>query len=204
MPALGNSIARPVLFFGDSLVAGVGDSSGVGWVGRVTLASARRGVAVASYNLGVRGDTCEQVASRWRWEAVARLDVESGGRIVLSCGASDALAGVELDRSRAAVIGVLSTAAALGLPVLMVGPAPVRDLAANQRIRALSQAFAQVCAQASVPFIGVFDTVRRSRLWLEDLRCGDGVHPSGEGHQALADVVFSRGWSAWLRASETR
>jgi hypothetical protein len=44
---------RRILFFGDSLVAGVGDPSGDGWVGRVVAASCAAGLPVTAYNLGV-------------------------------------------------------------------------------------------------------------------------------------------------------
>lgn len=48
---------RRVLFFGDSLVAGVRDPAGKGWVGRVVAASFAEGLALTAYNLGVRGET---------------------------------------------------------------------------------------------------------------------------------------------------
>jgi hypothetical protein len=59
-----------LLFFGDSLVAGVGDPTGAGWVGRVVAASFTSGLGLTAYNLGIRGETSEQIASRWRVEAL--------------------------------------------------------------------------------------------------------------------------------------
>src|SRR4029077_13817605 len=43
---------RRVLFFGASLVAGVGDPAGLGWVGRVVAASFALDVPLTAYNLG--------------------------------------------------------------------------------------------------------------------------------------------------------
>ena len=37
----------------------------LGWVGRVVAASFAAGTPVTAYNLGVRGETSVQVASRW-------------------------------------------------------------------------------------------------------------------------------------------
>ena len=43
---------RRVLFFGDSIVAGVGDPEGRGWVGRVVAASFASGLPLTAYPLG--------------------------------------------------------------------------------------------------------------------------------------------------------
>src|SRR5208282_2039603 len=44
---------RRVLFFGDSLVAGVGGPAGGGWVARVVIEAFRSGVPLTAYNLGI-------------------------------------------------------------------------------------------------------------------------------------------------------
>jgi lysophospholipase L1-like esterase len=71
---------RRLLFFGDSLVAGVGDPTGAGWVGRVVATSFASGLGLTAYNLGIRGETSEQIASRWRTEALPRLLAGAAGR----------------------------------------------------------------------------------------------------------------------------
>jgi len=66
-------VDQRVLFFGDSHAAGIGDPEGKGWVGRVVAESFRLGHPLMAYNLGVRGETSEQVAARWHAEALPRL-----------------------------------------------------------------------------------------------------------------------------------
>jgi acyl-CoA thioesterase-1 len=63
------SAPRRALFLGDSLVAGIGDSAGGGWVARVVGACHEQGMPVTAYNLGIRRETSLQVAARWRAEA---------------------------------------------------------------------------------------------------------------------------------------
>jgi acyl-CoA thioesterase I len=138
---------RRVLFVGDSLVAGVGDPAGMGWVGRVVAASFGLRLPLTAYNLGVRGETSKQVAARWRTEALPRLTPGSDAGIVLSFGANDTTIEdgrlrVEPERSCAALADILGEATVLGLPVLVVGPAPVDNAEQNERIRNLSVAFA--------------------------------------------------------------
>jgi acyl-CoA thioesterase I len=198
-----------VLFFGDSLVAGVGDPAGMGWVGRVVAASFALGLPLTAYNLGVRGETSEQVAARWRTEALPRLTPGSDGGIVLSFGANDTTAEdgrvrVEPERSCAALAGILREAAGLGLPVLVVGPAPVDNAEQNERIRNLSAAFAHVCRQAGIVFVSVVEALLASQLWLGEVATSDGAHPAADGYQALSDCVIAGGWADWLRGSEGR
>jgi acyl-CoA thioesterase I len=198
------AVDRRVLFFGDSLVAGVGDPTGGGWVGRVVAASFGLGVPLTAYNLGVRGETSEQVAARWRAEALPRLTPGSDARVVLSFGANDTTVEdgclrVEPARSCGALADMLGEAVSLGLSVLMVGPAPVDDPEQNERIRRLSVAFADVCCGAGVAFVSVVEPLLASQVWMREVAAGDGAHPAAEGYEALSDRVIAAGWADWLR-----
>ena len=119
-------IDRRVLFVGDSLVAGVGDPSGGGWVGRVVAASFASGVPVTAYNLGVRGETSVQVASRWRHETRPRLVPGADTGVVTSFGANDTtIEGgqrcVQDDRSCGALADILDRAETIGTPTARCG-----------------------------------------------------------------------------------
>ena len=194
-----------VLFFGDSHVAGVGDPSGLGWVGRVVAASHAARMPLTAYNLGVRGETSVQVASRWRQETRARLSPGADTRIVVSFGANDTTIEdgaqrVEDDRSRDALGEMLERARAIGLPALVVGPAPVDDAEQNRRIQDLSVAFREICASRAAPFLGVAEPLLASSVWSKQVASGDGAHPGAAGYQALAELVLSGGWLDWLRS----
>lgn len=196
---------RRVLFFGDSLVAGVGDALGLGWVGRVAAASFAAGMPVTAYNLGVRGETSVQVGSRWRQETGPRLLPGVDARIVVSFGANDTTIEsgqlrVEVDRSRDALASILDRAETIGLSVLVVGPAPVEDAEQNDRIHSLSDSFASVCADRSVPFVSVIEPLLASPIWMDHVAAGDGAHPGAAGYDALADHVLASGWLDWLCA----
>jgi acyl-CoA thioesterase I len=197
---------RRVLYFGDSHVAGVGDPAGMGWVGRVVASSFQQGLPLTAYNLGVRGETSAQVAARWRAEALPRLTPGSDARVVLSFGANDTTIEnghirVEPERSCAVLAGMLREAAALGLPVFGLGPAPVDDPEQNERIRSLSGAFAEVCRGPGVPFVSVVELLLASPVWMQEVAAGDGAHPSTAGYEILAGCVIDAGWADWLRGA---
>src|SRR5579875_2085890 len=108
-------VDRRVLFFGDSHVLGIGDPTGVGWVGRVALASFDAGLPVTAYNLGVRGETSVDVASRWWRETSPRLLAAADTKVVLSFGINDTTSEhgqtrVAADESCDALAGILAGA----------------------------------------------------------------------------------------------
>lgn len=77
-----------VCLVGDSFVAGVGDPDHLGWVGRVAARSHGAGRPLTAYALGVRRQTSQDVADRWRAECTPRLPDGCDGRVVVAAGAA--------------------------------------------------------------------------------------------------------------------
>jgi acyl-CoA thioesterase I len=175
----------------------------------VVAASSAAGTTLTAYNLGVRGDTSVQVAARWRQETRGRLLPGAETRIVMSFGANDTtiedgVQRVEAERSCGALRDILGRASAIGLPALVVGPAPVDEAEQNRRIQSLSVAFGELCAARGVPFIGVIESLLGSDVWSEQVASGDGAHPGAAGYEALAELVLVGGWLEWLRSGSAR
>ncbi len=195
---------RRVLFFGDSFVAGAGDPTGLGWVGRVVAASHEAGLPLTPYNLGVRGDTSAEVAARYQAEEAARTQNPAAGYgVVLACGANDM---TEVDKRLRVPPGVavrtlnrlLEEAEASGHSVFLVGPPPVGDREQDERIRELSNQLAHVAAHRSVPFVEAAKPLSGHDGWRSEAAANDGSHPGAAGYAALADLVLTGGWIDWL------
>lgn len=195
---------RRLLFVGDSWVAGVGDPSGLGWVGRAVHAAYSAGVPLTAYNLGVRSETSVEIAERWRSEALPRLAPRGDNRAVFSFGADD----TELQSGRTRVppgesaqaLGAcLATAQAMGIAAFVVGPGPVGDGKRLERIQRLAHAFRHVCAEFDVPFVRVDHRLVHSTRWVVETATGDGVHPADGGYAELARLVCQAGFTYWLR-----
>jgi acyl-CoA thioesterase I len=91
---------------GDSFVAGVGDTSGLGWVGRLAGATAHEGIALTTYNLGVRRETTPDVAARAADEVRPRLAGVAEPRVVLATGVNDTV--VENGTQRVSTVETLA------------------------------------------------------------------------------------------------
>ncbi|RZU31344.1 GDSL-type esterase/lipase family protein [Blastococcus saxobsidens] len=192
-----------ICFVGDSYVAGVGDPEHLGWVGRLAAASARDGLPLTSYVLGVRRQTTADVADRWATECRPRL---AGGpwepRVVLSTGVNDTTDAdgaprLTPQRSVAAFIEVLTGAAAARWPLLVVGPPAVADDAQNERTAAVDASFAGVCAARGVPYVPVLPALAADPTWRAEVAAGDGAHPGAAGYALLADLVRPH-WQSWI------
>ncbi|EIV92078.1 GNAT family N-acetyltransferase [Frankia sp. QA3] len=190
-----------VCFLGDSFTAGVGDPTHLGWVGRLAARAENRGLHLTAYNLGIRMDTSAEIRARWKHECLLRLPEASEARLVLSFGVNDMTQDgqglrVPPDRSVANLTALLAEALPV-LPVLMVGPPPSGDPGRDERVAALNEQYAGVCAANDVPYVNVFAALQEQPSWQQGIADGDGAHPAAAGYEQLTNLVFDPWWR-WL------
>jgi lysophospholipase L1-like esterase len=193
---------------GDSIVQGIGDETCAGWPARLAAAETARGHVVTVYNLGIRGDTSDRIARRWRAEVEMRARQPYPFALVFASTYNDTEAddpnrpGLAHDESVALMARTIAQVKShyrllwLGAATL-VGP----PLARAARNEALNVAFAAKAAELGVPFLDVRARLRAEKsperlTWERTVRAGgDGHHPTGEGYQLIADLVGA--WPAW-------
>ena len=190
-----------ICFIGDSFVNGIGDSTLLGWVGRVCAAARRRGCDITCYNLGIRGDTSGDIAARWQEESARRLPAGVDGRLVFSFGANDCASEngnprVPPERALENARAILD-AARTRHPTLMLGPAPLALGDADRRIADLSRGLASLCSELGLPYLDLATPLAAMDLWRIETTCGDGAHPGAAGYALIADLV--EGWEPWRR-----
>ena len=195
---------RRILFFGDSFVAGVGDPTGLGWVGRVVAASHDAGQPITAYDLGIRGDTSADVAARFAAEMHARTrNAEARYGVVLSIGANDMIVHDNLlrvppGRSIGELNRLIDLTQAGGHGVFVVGPPPVGEPDEDERIRELSNQFAHVATHRALPYVETARVLSAHAAWRGEAAANDGSHPGAGGYAKVAELVLAGGWGAWL------
>lgn len=190
-----------ICFFGDSFTNGTGDDECLGWVGRVCAEKRREGIDLTAYNLGIRGNTSEDVMRRWKGEACARVAKGENSALIFSFGTNDC-AKADDGRSRLAQNDRLKNARSILVDApklhqtLFIGPLPIADdPIANKRIADLSRQMGVFARTHKVPYLELYPTFAESSVWAQECAAGDGVHPNSGGYAAVADMVAK--WDAW-------
>jgi lysophospholipase L1-like esterase len=191
-----------IVFIGASLVAGVGDPKGQGWVSRVVGRTHSADLELTAYNLGVRGDTTADVLGRWKDECEPRWRGRAEKRLVVSVGGNDAATGVTLARHRLNLANILDDAASAGIGTFVVSPPPGDDEELNAKLDVLVEAQADVCSRRGVPFVDCFRPLLGHEQWQSDLAASRVPHHPGQaGYGLIAWLVLHNGWYDWLQIS---
>jgi acyl-CoA thioesterase-1 len=191
-----------IVFVGASLVAGVGDPKGQGWVSRVVGRTHHSDLELTAYNLGVRGDTTADVLARWKDECAPRWRGRAEKRLVVSVGGNDAATGVTLARHRLNLANILDDAASAGIGTFVVSPPPGDDEELNAKLDVLVEAQADVCSRRGVPFVDCFRPLLGHEQWQSDLAASRVPHHPGQaGYGLIAWLVLHNGWYDWLQIS---
>lgn len=181
----------PLCVIGDSMVAGLGDTTGKGWTGRLVEAATARGLLLHVSNLGVRGDTSRMIVDRWD-EVNRRLVAWPGTAVVCEFGVNDVMErdGVQrVDESETlAALRAMVDRAPLGR-LLIVGPPPMAWPEVNERTAARSVAIGRLCTELDIPFVPTFDALARNSVWANSVADSDGAHPDFGGWEEFTAVV---------------
>src|SRR5262245_55049247 len=93
-------LTATVHFFGDSFVAGFGDPSGLGWVGRVSAHAVEERTPFRAVNHGVPGATSRECVARWlRATDDPRNAQLPDTKVVFSFGTNDVIVGLTAEES---------------------------------------------------------------------------------------------------------
>lgn len=199
-----------ILCFGASIVQGYMDPVG-GWTQRLRrvldakYTTTYRDVVLPShdvFNLGISGDTTAGLLQRIEQEIIPRK-LDEIAAIIISIGVNDSV--FELGTSRFTstpeeyqknLMNIFSIAHKHTDQVLFLGLTPCDELKtqpiawsdsqesySNERIRLFNAVAQTACEAAGVTFVELFSLI------ITDL-IADGIHPTGDGHQLIAEQVL--------------
>jgi len=206
-----NMLYDRIYFFGDSITLGCDDSCSLGWPGRACLGLTRNGRKIAVYNLGINGDTSEDIDVRWYNELTSRKR-GSTGLLVFAFGFNDAACKnsdqpqVELEQSINTARKIMAKAQMIS-KVLWIGPTPLdeavnpldapneRWFMYNKKIEEYDLAYAKLANEMKIDYLSLYQQYLVSPRYQAALLAGDKVHPDDDGYAMIAQSVTH--WKAW-------
>lgn len=209
-----------LVFLGDSITVGDGDTAAMGWPARLCARTAPRPRLTQCYNLGIGGDRVSDVAARAVDELAVRLEGRTGCGVVLMIGVNDAiLAASSADHAplieaevKAHLHAILGATKPHG-PVLVIQPAPVTPSFAHwgggtgadvmAHVARINAWTLEIAETAGVPCVPLTDALSADPGFTAALGAGDELHPTDEGYDIIAaHIARSPFWSAFLEAVE--
>ena len=173
--------ARVIVTFGDSLTAGYGVTPAQAYPGRLHARLAAEGYRYRMVNAGVSGDTTAGGLRRVDWALSVKPSIA-----IVALGANDGLRGqstVEMERNLERIVERFQSG---GARVLLAGMRLPQNYG-GRYAGEFERAFAQAASRRGVvlmPFLleGVGGE--------PSLNLPDGIHPTAEGHQIIADRLW--------------
>lgn len=173
-----------VLFLGTSLTAGYGLPAGEAFPALVQERVDAAGLDYRTVNAGVSGDTSAGGLRRIDWLLRQPVAV-----LVLELGANDMLRGLDVDALEQNLRGILDRTRAARPDVRFVVAGmrapPNFGVGYGRRFAAVFSDLARGYDAVLIPFVlqGVAGVAR--------LNQADGIHPTSEGHQRIAAIVWN-------------
>ncbi|HEY9005222.1 MAG TPA: arylesterase [Ohtaekwangia sp.] len=178
----GNS-TKTILFYGDSLTAGLGVSPEEAFPALVEKKIKQQGKPCKVINAGLSGETSAGGVSRLEWVLRQPVDI-----FVLELGANDGLRGLPLDQTQKNLQQIIDKVKAkypkakIVLAGMMVPPNLGPDYTA--KFKKMYPDLARKNSITLIPFL--LQDVAGS----EKLNQADGIHPNVAGHKIVAENVY--------------
>ena len=194
-----------ILVFGGSIIYGAWDKEG-GWVSRLRRFIDKKNLSDAEdyycliYNLGVDGNTSENLLERFEFETKQRLH-EKESVFIFSIGANDALFDlsrkshlVSLEKYEENIKKLIFLAKKFSSKIIFLGIAAVDESKTmpvswddnlfykNEYIIKYNKILKSVCEENKVAFVEISNV-------LTSIDLEDGLHPNSAGHQKIFEIV---------------
>lgn len=173
-----------ILVLGDSLTAGYGIGKEAAFPALIQQKLQQQDLAYEVTNAGLSGDTSAGGLRRIEWVLRKPVDI-----LILELGANDGLRGVQPDETYKNLQAIIDKTKAKfpDVQILVAGMQMPPNLGSQytDAFRELFPRLAEANEAALIPFL-LKDVAGRPKLNLED-----GIHPTAEGHQIVAETVWT-------------
>jgi acyl-CoA thioesterase I len=169
-----------VLFFGDSLTAGLGLAPDQALPARLQARLAADGVAARVINGGVSGDTTADGLARLDWAMENHPNA-----VLVELGANDALRGIDPKLTYANLDGIVAKLKARGVKIMLIGMLAPPNWGHDYQ-RQFDAIYRRLAAKYRVPLYPfILDGVAMNPA----LNQPDGLHPNAKGADLIAQKL---------------
>lgn len=198
-----------ILVFGGSITYGAWDKEG-GWVQRLRKFLDEKTLTEPNfyclvYNLGVSGDTTDDLLERFEFEIEQRMKEKENTTIIFSIGGNDAAfvinknqCRVSQEKFRENIQKLIKLSEKYASKILFIGLIPTDESKTvpipwapdksckNEYIIQYDKTIKSICQENKILFVDIFDKFMNFdyKNLLED-----GQHPNSEGHQKIFEIV---------------
>jgi acyl-CoA thioesterase I len=169
-----------VVFLGDSLTAGYGLGGEQAYPALVEKRLEEEGIPIKALNAGVSGDTSAGGLARLDWLLSQKPDV-----VVVGLGGNDGLRGLPLEQAEHNLREIVRRAKAAGARVLLLGM-QIPPNYGPEYAKGFSDMYPTIAKEMDVPLVPF---LLEGVGGVADLNQSDGIHPTAEGQEKVADLV---------------
>lgn len=169
-----------VVFLGDSLTAGYGLGGEQAYPALVEKRLEEQGIPLKALNAGVSGDTTAGGLARLDW-----LLSQKPGVVVVGLGANDGLRGLPLEHAERNLREIVRRSKASGARVLLLGM-QIPPNYGPEYAQGFADMYPRLAKEMDVPLVPF---LLEGVGGVADLNQADGIHPTAEGQEKVADLV---------------
>jgi len=190
-----------ILIFGDSITYGAWDKEG-GWVARLRKFINKKSSEYLIYNLGISGDTAENLLKRFESETEQRVEGEED-IFIFAIGLNDSQfihskknTRFSLQEFKNNIQKIISLAKKSSPKIIFLGLTPVDEKKTvpwsedksykNEYIQKFNEIIKTICNENNAYFIEIFE--RLIKINYKKL-LDDGAHPNSKGHEKIFKSV---------------
>ena len=198
-----------ILIFGDSITYGAWDKEG-GWVQRLRRFLDEKNLTnpdfyCVVYNLGISGNTSEDLLERFEFETKQRLKEHKETIVAFAIGINDSQFvhsegdhRVPIEKFKSNLQKLIKLAQKFSLKIIFVGLTPIDEKKTtpipwdsdkfykNEYIEKYNQVIKKACKENKIYFIEIFEKFKATG-YQELLE--DGLHPNSKGHKRIFEIV---------------
>ena len=178
-----NTKDKTILFFGDSLTAGMGLNIEEAFPAVIQRKIDSLGLPYKVINAGISGETTAGGKNRIDWVLNQKVDI-----FVLELGANDGLRGVPLTETRRNLQAIIDIVKKKNpdTKIILAGMQIPPNLGIEYTTE-FNNIFSELAAKNNLPLIPF---LLENVAGIADLNQNDGIHPTAEGHKILADNTW--------------